>query len=357
MHPSVCADVMQKYGIDLPSIFDPEGCVYWKSNPPIQRAIVEYRVEKLTELYELFLQMLTDFGKTKEGFQIIVTALDSYTAPELREYIGMDIARLTALQRKYGFVLQIEDPERMWSSDPMRYKDIGTKYQMLLGSKDKFMLDLNILSFRKKDAVTPFPTLVQTGTESFQLVRAAALGSNRHTIYSEASINPQDLKFLSYALASGVTYTVQPNGYNISTPYSIVLKMPGEIKEALLDGAAVLPVRDNQFIVPAGEHSVRFQGTPTFSTHQLQTRILSISGSLKSVTYGMRDVSFEYCSDTRTLASLNKPPFSVKLDDEDYQSQILIGNNCYTIMLPHGTHNVKIVTGDAFSYGVSVTSL
>jgi hypothetical protein len=35
----------------------------------------------------------------------------------------------------------------------------------------------------------------------------------------------------------------------------------------------------------------------------------------------------------------------------------LKGNDCYTIALPPGKHDVNITTGDTFSYGVNVTSL
>ena len=69
---------------------------------------------------------------------------------------------------------------------------MGKQYSRLVDSS-KLMLDLNILSFRNKEAIIPFPTLIQTGTESFDLIRAASLGAPRLTIYSEASVNPQDL--------------------------------------------------------------------------------------------------------------------------------------------------------------------
>jgi hypothetical protein len=32
------------------------------------------------------------------------------------------------------------------------------------------------------------------------------------------------------------------------------------------------------------------------------------------------------------------------------------GNDCYAIALPPGSHTVRLLTGDAFSYGVNITS-
>ena len=83
---------------------------------------------------------------------------------------------------------------------------MGADYAARLGSPDKLLLDLNILSFRKPDVVTPFPTTIQTGTECFQLVRAAALGAPRSTIYAESSVNPQDMMLLSAAYAATVQH-------------------------------------------------------------------------------------------------------------------------------------------------------
>ena len=48
------------------------------------------------------------------------------------------------------------------------------------------MLDLNILQFRNENIPTPFPTLVQSGIESFEMVQAAAMGADRFSIYSES---------------------------------------------------------------------------------------------------------------------------------------------------------------------------
>ena len=38
---------------------------------------------------------------------------------------GVDMAHILALQKRYGFYLQVEDPERLWSTDPLRYIHVG----------------------------------------------------------------------------------------------------------------------------------------------------------------------------------------------------------------------------------------
>ena len=173
MHPSAKKEVYEKFGIDLTKIFDSDSKFYWKNNSEVKRTITEYRVNKLSEIYELLLNSFSRVANTKAGFQIVVTALDSYGSPELRDYIAEDIGNLIELQKKYNFVLQVEDPQHIWSTNPERYSKIGKDYLSRIKDPKKIMLDLNIMKFRNENDITPFPTLIQTGTESFHLVHSA----------------------------------------------------------------------------------------------------------------------------------------------------------------------------------------
>jgi uncharacterized protein YdaL len=359
MHPSARTEFKRRFGIDLVSVFDPNSPTFWRNNPQIENEIVNYRVEKLDAVYDLLLSRFNAIAQKKEGFQIIVTAMDGLGSPELRQNLGVDIDSVIARQKRYGFLLQIEDPASKWSTDPFRYVDIGRKYSEVVGDKHKLLLDLNILSFRKKDAVTPFPTQIQTGTESFQLIRAAALGASRSTIYSEASVNPQDMGLFANALAAEVQYTLLDDGYQISAPYSLTLKMPADVKEISVDGVLQSSFRNNRFTIPSGTHVIHVgSGTSnSFSTHELQTRIMGMTGTLLTESFGLRTVSFEYESHRRTLVSFSNIPTAVAVDGAEYAFNVMKGNDCYTIFLPPGNHSVEVVTGDQFSYGINVTSL
>jgi hypothetical protein len=112
-------------------------------------------------------------------------------------------------------------------------------------------------------------------------------------------------------------------------------------------------------MIPAGNHEIGLsvEAATTFSAHELQTRIMSITGNLLSVRYGLRDARFTYESDCRTLASFNRTPTSVTIDNQPFPCTVLKGNDCYTIALPPGRHDVVLVTGDQFSYDVNLTSL
>ncbi len=359
MHPSALADFRKKYGFELDEVLDSTSVDYWKVNPEARRLVVEYRIKALEGVYERLLPVFGAISAARPGFQVIVTAMDSYGAPELREYVGVDMNSILALQKKYGFLLQVEDAERMWATVPSRYVDIGKKYTRMLGDSSHLLLDLNIVAGpRKPDQVTPFPTLIQTGTESFLLVRAASLGAPRMTIYSESSVNPQDLKFFPFALASDVQYRRTSHGYEVSSPYSFTLKLPPEVRAIRIDGMLHSPSRENVFLIPAGTHTVNAGGDqpPTFSTHELDARILSINGNLLSVVQGIRTMSFTYEGDTRVLVALNREATALSVDGEPRPISPLRGNDCFTLVLPPGRHSVHVVLGDVVSYGVSLTS-
>jgi hypothetical protein len=298
-------------------------------------------------------------AENKNGFQIVVTAMDSYGSPELREYIAVDMPHIVALQKRFGFHLQVEDPENRWSTAPGRYVAIGNEYGALLGSKEKLLLDLNILAFRKPDAITPFPTLTQTGTESFQMVNAASIGAPRLTIYSEASVNPQDLRYFSYALASEVHYEWRGDECTVTSPYSFMLRLPGDIQSVSVDEVPLSPIRENEYLIPAGHRRIKTntEKGASFSPYSLQTQILSSTANILSVTYEVRSVLFDYTSDVRALVSLNREPGSVRIDGSEIPFTALKGNDCFTVMLPAGKHSAEITGGDRFSYGVSLTSL
>ncbi len=359
MHPSACKEFRNKYGYDLKEIFKAGSPFYWKSNPKVKEQVTKYRVDKIYELHDALLAQIKEFAKSRIGFNVIVTFYDTYFSPEITEYHGVSSDKMIELQKKYLFMLQPEDPQNKWSTNPNRYIDMGRVYARKLNDTSKLMLDLNILNFRGKDEMTPFPTLMQTGLESYQLINAASRGAQRFTIYSESSCNPQDLVYFSYASSSLVDYEYIEGGYHVVSNTSFVLQLPKSIKAISVDGENVIGYRENNFLIPAGDHTIliHLNDIPGFSTDELQPEILSFTGNLLSISYDMRKVTFRYRGDERTLASLNNKPTSVQVDGKIYPFEVLRGNDCFTVMLPAGNHLVEIVTGDKFTYGINLASL
>ncbi|MCX6155948.1 MAG: DUF2334 domain-containing protein [Candidatus Kapabacteria bacterium] len=359
MHESAKKEFKNKYNIDLPSIFNPASAHYWQKNTIVRHEVIDYRIKKLTEVYKLLLNEFSKINKNKDGFQVIVTAMDSYGSPELKENIAVDMSEIIKLKNQFKFALNVEDPENLWSTDPQRYTEIGRKYDSLLTGNKDLLLDLNIMNFRKKEAFTAFPTLIQTGTESYLIVNSASLATPRVVIYSEASVNPQDMAMLPFALASGVNYTASKEGFQFDSPTSFYLSLPDKIKAVSLNGSIVSSSVGNSFLIPAGKNTVKFlnaQGD-LFSTSQIEPKIISITGNLVSLQYDMRSISFNYSSDIRTLVCVNREPVTIEVDGKEFSFSALKGNNCYSVFIPSGNHQVKMVLSDVFSYSVNLTSL
>lgn len=359
MHPSAVKEFHSRFGYDLKDIFKAASPYYWKSNPKVKEQVTRYRSDKVYELHDALLAEIRDFAKSRKGFNVVVTFYDSYFSPEITEYYGVSSENMIKLQKKYNFLLQPEDPQNKWSTNPDRYIEMGRWYAQRMSDSTKLMLDLNILNFRGQQEMTPFPTLMQTGLESYQLINAASKGAARFTVYSESSCNPQDISFFSYASSGMVKYETTEGGFHVNSPYSFVLQLPKDIKAISVDGENVIGYRENHYLIPAGDHTIltHLNDIPGFSTDELQPEMLSFTGNLLSIDYEMRSISFNYTGDERTLASLNNKPTSVMVDGKAYDFEVLSGNDCFTIMLPPGKHQVDIVTGDRFSYGINLASL
>lgn len=358
MHPSARTEFQRKYGFDMRQIFNKQSEYYWQKNPEAKADVVNYRVNKIAEIHDKFLKAIDDYAKTRNGFGVIVTFMDTHFSPEIMTYHGASSEKMLELQKKYHCYLQPEDPQSMWSTDPQRYAEMGKYYAERMAEPEKLMLDLNILPFRDKNQVTPFPTLIQTGIEAFQMVNSAAIGAPRFTIYSEATCNPQDMSYFSYASSAPVKYEYTQNGYIVNSPYSFVLQLPSSVKVIQVDGEDVIGYRENNFLIPAGDHNITVsENSSEFSTVELQPQLLSFTGNLMDIKYDMRQVNFSYTSYERAYAMFNREPTAITLDGKDYQFKVLTGNDGFAVMLPSGNHKVEVVTGDKFTYNINLTSL
>jgi uncharacterized protein YdaL len=359
MHPSAVNQFQEIYGYNLKDIFNPSSSFYWKTNRMVKEQVIAFRVGKINELHDDFLSEISSFAKSRSGFDVIVTFYDTYFSPELTEYYGASSDNMIELRKKYKLHLQPEDPFNKWSTDPDRYREMGKFYSGKLKDPTDLMIDLNIFEFRSKNDVSPFSTLIQTGLESYQLISAASAYAQRFTIYSESSCNPQDIPYFANASSGMVKYTSLHDGYRVFSPHSFELHLPGSIEVIRVDGVNQVGYRDNHYLIPAGDHTIitDFKEIPGFSTHELQPQLLFISGNLLKVEYLMQTILFSYESAERTLASLNYIPTSIKVDGKNYIVEVLKGNDCFTIMLPSGKHQVEIRKGDRFSYGINLASI
>jgi len=357
MHASARAEFRRQAGFDPVDLFDPASPRYFKRDAAALAAFGRYRVGKVTQLHDAALAMADAVAKGRPGFQTVVTVYDSLAAPEVKAWLGVDARQIAALTARHPFNLQVEDPESMWSTDPRRYEEMAGRYAGLV-PPDQLALDLNILSFRPENAITPFPTRIQTGAEAAWLVNSAARGARRVAIYSESSLNQQDLAFLSAAYAARTSVTRVEDGWAIKTPTPIVLQLASDAQEIWRDNQKVRTLGRGRFLLPLGSYTV-LEVQPTLQALQPgppDSHLVSLTGDLLFQKSSQRSVTFGYRSETRCIATLTRQPFALFVDGRETAFEALKGNGLEALLLPAGEHSVLLVTQSPVSYGVDLTS-
>jgi hypothetical protein len=94
-----------------------------------------------------------------------------------------------------------------------------------------------------------------------------------------------------------------------------------------------------------------------FDPNTLHASLLSCTGNILSIDEGERSVTFDYESDERCYISINKRPIEIYIDGRPYESEIREGIERYSVMLPPGRHQARIVTQGKVSYSIDLTSL
>ena len=357
MHPSARSEFSRRNGFDPITLFDQNSPRYWKTNPAAWKRFEDYRVDKVVEMHRSLLQLAYEIRKGRPGFAVVVTMLDNLGTPDLRRSQGIDIERILDLRKEYPFQLAVEDPMARWSEMPARYRTIAARYRELLG--DDFSLDVNILSFRTKEKPTMFPTLAQSGTEAFALYQVSSSEVRRTLVYSESSINPQDLSWLSFASTGQARITREGKYYRVQSPVSLTLHLSAQQKFVLVDGAVRTSAGDGRFLIPAGSHTVKLEaeGEALFDANTLHASLLSCTGNVLAIEEGERSVAFTYESVERCYITINKKPIDVYVDGKRVDAVVREGVERYSVALPHGHHSVRLVTQGTVSYSIDLTSL
>jgi len=129
MHPTFRRMFRQRYGVDPLKMFDPDSPQYGPLNPKLRSELQEYRVELITQLTEHFLETLASCQAQKPYLQTTLTFIDALRDPTVTERFGVDPDRLLALEKRFGFAVEVEDPYTVWNSSPDRYRAIGEHYR------------------------------------------------------------------------------------------------------------------------------------------------------------------------------------------------------------------------------------
>jgi hypothetical protein len=282
--------------------------------------------------------------------EIIVTIIDNIHAKRTGKYTGTDTERLISLQSKLPFTLQIEDPQELWHLGPYRYENLSQTYNRLL-SNGNLILDINIVpyrSFEKSLAPTRYPT----GLELYSLIQSAMQDTNRVALYSESSIYTVDLPWIAYTLGSHTTEEYFSHEWRIHSKNTVTFDLDTkEHNDILVDGRLWPAYYKGNAIIPSGTHTIRpFSKVESLKNNfKVTTRLVDISGELKSCRMLSRGIEIVYDSAVRNYIIINDRPQEIFLDGKKFQAETFHGIPGYSLKLPAGSHKVKIITSSSGS--------
>lgn len=334
MNDSFRSSFKERHEVDPIKAFDKYSIYYWKYNKGMKQKLVEYRVELITRLHEEFLLLCEDIRKEKPYLRTIVTVIDSIADKNMREEIGVDADAIAALQEKYDFLLQVEDPFTLWNLGPDRYKVIGEEYRNIISEENELSIDINVID-RKGEV---YPTSKQRGIELYQLVNNAGKYTDKVILYSLATLEEDDMELVPYSTASDISVRqISEAEYATRADKRFIWRTDTSGKTFLVDGQIWPFVSAGGVIIPGGGHKLEVQDIENDSVFLIE----SVNGEISDV---IRDeaTSFCYSSEGRFYIIVSRKPSQVEIDGQSFKPELIENYGKYTLCLPHGEHRIKL---------------
>jgi len=314
-------------GFDPIDLFNPESARFWNRDRKAWEQFVDYRAELALRLQQHWLEVIR---AELPDADVAVTQIDDRFDDRMREFLGADTAALLPLAERYDFSLVVEDPATLWSLGPQRYPEIARRYQPLAKDPQRLAIDINIVERYQR----VYPTKKQVGTELFQLLRLAGQAFSRVLLYFEHSISRPDWDLMPHAAASARASSGAASQVTVTTAKPMGLSWKGP---AAVNGRLWPATDDATLWLPAGRHAI----TPAASSPA--ARLLHLNGDLLSATVTQDAIEFEYRSRTQAIALLDKKPRRILVDGEPAPVAVLKATKHYSLLLPKGTHQVRVV--------------
>ncbi len=360
MHQSARTLFRSQYGFDPIQFFDESSPYFWKANSEKWKLFEEFRKNLLVQFHREFLEFFYQENKVGErDMDIIVTIIDDIHAKQTGKGIGVDTKRIIELSNEYPFTLQIEDPQELWHLDAARYDSLSETYYPLV-TNDRLILDINIVPYRSYQESLA-PTSTPTGLELSNLIKSAYQDHNQVALYSESSIYMVDLPWITYALGQHATETfLSPYKWQIQTNNTVTFNLDPEIHKDIQVNGSLWPAFFNgKATLPTGSHLIQPLSQRESLVNQIKTaaRLVDISGELISCKFLSRGIELEYHSDIRNYVIVNEKPQKIFLDNTLYDTEIVQGIQGFSIKLPSGSHQVRILTSSLGSTSLKNMSI
>lgn len=291
------------------------------------RKLLDFRSQLAYRLQREWLEELAAVRRQRRDFEIVLTQIDDRMDPSMRDALGVDSSRLLSLMEETDFTFLVEDPATIWHLGPQRYPQMWEKYRALARRPERLAVDINIVE-RYQDV---YPTKQQTGTELFQLVHMAAGAFPRVALYFEASILPQDARFLPAAAARVRRLEKVGDRLVVESDRPVGVRWDGP---AVVNGRQ-WPATDGKTVwLPAGPHVIESSGAfPPL-------RLTDFNGTLRTVSATGEGIEFSYESDSRAIAVFDKKPPAFTVDGEPTDLAVDESAAGFVVLLPAGQHIV-----------------
>jgi hypothetical protein len=337
------AEFKKLQGFDQIELFDTTSQHYWKKDSSALNTFYRYRVDVNNGLLR---QVVHDFDSLnttrKRNWEMILTIADNSLHPEFNRLLGYDLHSTLELVKEYTMTLQVEDPYMEWTKPPERYSRLGETYHRFLGDHP-FIIDINVVPVHPPDQ-KGYSISQPTGSEIFQLWRAAADQSSRVCFYSESTIFGHDWEILPYAMAAKAEIRKEGSELLINTPYTVTLTSVQMKGQFLLDGKPWMCYGEEGILIPRGKHRLGFRDMND-TTHIQETgiRLVSISDELLECRQEGDSLKVNYASPARCALTLSRRPAVMVLDGVVVDLPI-IENEKHVVMLgPPGVHSLTLV--------------
>jgi uncharacterized protein YdaL len=341
---------------DPVQLFDNGSAYFWKKNPAAFEQFCQFRSQMITSWHREILELLTPIC-LKKDLELVITMLDSLHSQTLKRDTGVDSEQILSLMEKYPFTLQVEDPAEFWTQSPDRYSTFVKTYLKRVRNRKRLVFDLNVIPNRVAKN-SQLPTGLQTGTELAQMLYHASQASGRVAVYAESTLTPQDFEVMATILAHDSTVSIRRDQINVETPYTVQVKVDPQ-GSYRLDGQ-VWPFKDaGQILVPPGRHLI-IKEEPRFRLVDLSSlglRLKSFPSELLAGGLTQRGLRLEYAAPTRALALLNKRPYRVFVDGQEFEAKTTYSQGDWSLLLPSGSHQVEIYANSPANFILDVASL
>jgi hypothetical protein len=338
MHRSFREEFQKAYGVDPQEVFRVGSPTYWKNNPELTRALLDYRIALITRLNTRLLELCEQLKTVKPHLRTVMTVIDTITDAAMRDKIGVDVDQFVKLQNRYGFDLEIEDPYTLWSLGPKRYRLIGEQYRSRIFKDYSLSIDINIVE--RQDEV--YPTKKQRGLELLQLINAASGSSDRVILYGLSTLEPSDMYFVKYAHGQDIVFDEHRDGsIKIKSNRKFSWKTAARNIQFYVDGNRWPCAAMDEIMVPKGEHAICSRPIPR-KEYEAQLRIENVNGEILSAAWNAPELSLEYTSADRLYLTLNQAASLLRLDAEEFHMTPRKVGSKFLLVLPQGRHQVLL---------------